>query len=64
MAPVFLVNRVNVPVIHQHWCSELGTWVDVWAESEVKRGGLRDTPQWILTPCPVDRSGLKAVECN
>lgn len=26
--------------------------------------GRRETPQWILTPCPVDRSGLKAVECN
>lgn len=41
MVPVFLVNRVNVPVVHQHWCSELGTWVDVWAESEVKRGRLK-----------------------
>lgn len=41
MVSVFLVNQVNIPVVHQHWCSELGTWVDVWAESEVKRGGLK-----------------------
>ena len=39
MVPAFLGNRVNVPVVHQHWCSELGTWADVWEESEVKRGG-------------------------
>lgn len=39
MASVFLVNWVNVPVAYQHWCSELGTWVDIWEESEVKGGG-------------------------
>ena len=26
MVSAFLVNRVNVPVVHQHWCLELGTW--------------------------------------
>lgn len=34
----FLVSWVNVPMLNQPRCSELGTWVDVWEESEVKGG--------------------------
>lgn len=65
MLSLLFVNWVNVPVAYQHWHPELRTGVDVWVESEARRGGLWETPQQpSLTLYPVAGSGLKAVQCN